>query len=125
MTLSRRGFLGGLAAFLSLLVWPWKVKPFEGYRVHYRDPVNMMPRRDGVIKRRPEMKHIATLDPIGESPSVKALEDTDMLSLMLEAHEKLKDAPTPTFWLTVPEDRVDLYEKYFPGEMIQATRKIT
>ena len=27
MTLSRRGFLGGLAGLLSLLVWPWKTKP--------------------------------------------------------------------------------------------------
>ena len=29
MTISRRGFLGGLAGLLSLLVWPWKSTPPE------------------------------------------------------------------------------------------------
>lgn len=42
MTLSRRGFLGGIDGLLSLLVWPWKKeKPFKGYRVHYGETIRV------------------------------------------------------------------------------------
>lgn len=142
MTLSRRGFLGGLAGLLSLLVWPWK-KPTspedaqslwwvswdgehanvihagrEGEAITY-GPDSDIVKLLNEPKRRPGMKYV------GESPSVQALKDTDMLSNMLEAHEKLRDTQPKTYWLTIPERHVALWEKHFPGEMIQVTRKLT
>jgi hypothetical protein len=114
MTLSRRSFISGLAGLLSLLVWPWKAKatPPPGEFFQGRLIINE--------------------NPLGESPSVRALEDIrnlwppeDMLTSMLKARDELWDAQPKTHWLTIPERNVEMWEKHFPGEMIQVTRKIT
>lgn len=116
MTLSRRGFLGGLAGLLSLLVWPWKSKPPEDV---------LEPASREFFQGR----LIINENPLGATDCEAAERNlwppNDMLAKMLKARDELWDAQPKTHWVTIPEKNVALWEKHFPGEMIQVTRKLT
>ncbi len=114
MTLSRRGFLGGLAGLLSLLVWPWKAEPTPPEEMQGMWWPSWNESDDLFLYGKTQIREddkffqgrlIINENPLGESPSVQALEDTDMLAKMLEAREKLD--PQPFLTLDELERRIE------------------
>ena len=88
MTLSRRGFLGGLAALLSLLVWPWKKE----------EPAGRMVRRTAYDLPEPLRQHNADLlRPRTKLPVAKwrKLNEANRDRTTDELWELLSNPPTP------------------------------
>ncbi len=91
MTLSRRGFLGGLAGLLSLLVWPWRGKPTPPEEMqgmwwpswNESDDLFLYGKTQlrGELPDRFGGQQIdgIVFDEFGESPSVQALRDIDLV----------------------------------------------